>query len=58
LIPGVSVHRSPLGCKFRLSISYDRNGKMTRRNRETVLEKENRYENSRPGYDRGGCFVN
>ncbi|SCI43126.1 Uncharacterised protein [uncultured Clostridium sp.] len=31
---------------------------MTRRNRETVLEKENRYENSRPGYDRGGCFVN
>lgn len=31
---------------------------MTRRNRETVLEKENRYENSRPGYDQGGCFVN
>lgn len=31
---------------------------MARRNREADLEKENRHENSRPGYDRGSCFVN
>ena len=39
--------KSPLGCKFSLSISYDRNREITRCNERTGLEKENRCENSR-----------
>lgn len=31
---------------------------MARRNGRTGMEKANRCENSRPGYDRDGCFVN